>query len=112
MKNKSSTGEKLTLSLMTVTTIFYATFVYQKVWNWFMTSYFFTVGYWEMMLGMMIAKFIFSPKRSYNEIKEFNEKIDKLSFSEKLENKMFNLMMITFGFGLFFLVKLLIMYFS
>lgn len=112
MKNKTSIGEKLTLSVMSVATVFYATFVYQKVWNWFMTSYFFTVGYWEMMLGMMIAKFIFSPKRSYNEIKEFNEKIDKLSFSEKFENKMFNLFMITLGFGLFFLIKLLITYFS
>lgn len=112
MKDKLSTGEKFTLSLLTVATIFYATFVYQKVWNWFMASYFFTVGYCEMMLGMMIAKFIFSPKRSYNEIKEFNEKVDKLPFSEKFENKMFNLFMITLGFGLFFLIKLLIVYFS
>lgn len=112
MKKKGSVGENLILSSMTIATVFYATFVYQKVWNWFIASYFFSIGYWEMMLGAMITRFIFSSKRSYSEIKEFNEKIDNLSFNDKFENKMFNLFMFTLGFGLFFLIKLLITYFS
>lgn len=112
MKNKDTFGESTVLLLMTFGSAFYSTFIYQKVWNWFVASYLFSIGYWEMMLGTMIISFIATPRRSYSEIKETNEKIDKLSFIEKLENRMFGLLLVTLKFGLFFLVKLLATYFS
>lgn len=112
MKNKESLEEKLTLRLLSIGAILYSTFVYQKVWNWFIASYLFSISYWEMMLGVMIIRFIVIPKRSYSEIRELTEKADSLSFVEKLENRIFSLFLFTLALGLFFSIKLLFTYFS
>lgn len=112
MKNKTTSGESLVLSALTLGTVFYSTFIYQKVWNWFIASYLFQIGYWEMMLGAAVIGFIAVPRKRYSEVKKFNEKIDKLSFTEKLEDRVSDLILTTMLFGIFFLIKLLITYFS
>lgn len=92
--------------------LFYTTLLSKIVWGWFMVDKLFEVNYWEMFLGILIVRFIFGTNNAGMLSMRINEKLGKESTSKRITRIVGNYLGMTMLFGIFFIVKLIISYYS
>ena len=90
----------------------YFTLLYMTVWNWFLSDRFFTVGYWEMFLGVIVIRYIMNSYTGSKAIVRLDREIGKQSYATQTTDLFSIAIVRTLTFGILYIVHLMISYYS
>src|SRR5690606_16310538 len=111
-QTKTKPAESFMLWIMSIGTLFYTAFLGKIVWGWFLAEKLFTVGYWELFLGIIAVRFIFGINKGSDADLRMNEKFGVDNIEKRLGRGFGYLLGYTTVFGILFIVKLIISYYS
>lgn len=109
---KSNPIEDFTVTMTGFIGLFYTALLSKVVWGWFMVDKLFEVTYWEMFLGILVVRFIFGTNNVGILSVRVNEELGKEVATKRITRIIGSLIGTTLLFGIFFVVKMIISYYS
>lgn len=105
-------GQRFFMAVLNIVALFYFVLLFQVVWNWFVADILVALTYWQMFLGVFVARYIVLLNPRYSKIKINDEEYLKASLSTRVEDFLMNIFMNTFGFLIFFIINLILAYYG
>lgn len=111
-QTQSNPIEGFAMTVLGFIGLMYLTLLYKAVWNWFLADKLFEVGYWELLLGVLVVRFIILGTGITRLKVRLDEKLGKPKFQERFVSWVGALAGETATFIILFIINLVVSYYS